>query len=208
MDRAWQIKLKLRPWDPIHPTHVHMCVAARFCTLYCILHLPINTYYLFVCVFEIYIYLFALYFFFQCDVIATQAVSPHLGPQRRASTGVCPPPQPSTPSCCSCKARHGSRPSPTSPFSDRCPARRTVHQFQCDLRTQSLSHVWLCHPMDCSPPGSSVHGILQARTLEWVAMFSYRGSSQPRDWTYVSRVSCVDRLGSLPLVPLGKPHIA
>ena len=37
----------------------------------------------------------------------------------------------------------------------------------------------LCNPMDCSPPGSSVHGILQARILEWVAMPSTRGSSQP-----------------------------
>ena len=36
-----------------------------------------------------------------------------------------------------------------------------------------------CNPMDCSPPGSSVHGILQARILEWVAMPSSRGSSQP-----------------------------
>ena len=36
----------------------------------------------------------------------------------------------------------------------------------------------LCDPMDCSPPGSSVHGILQARTLEWVAMPSSTGSSQ------------------------------
>ena len=35
----------------------------------------------------------------------------------------------------------------------------------------------LCNPMDCSPPGSSVHGIFQARTLEWVAMPSSRGSS-------------------------------
>ena len=35
----------------------------------------------------------------------------------------------------------------------------------------------LCDPMDCSPPGSSVHGILQVRTLEWVAMLSSRGSS-------------------------------
>ena len=34
----------------------------------------------------------------------------------------------------------------------------------------------LCYPMDCSPPGSSVHGILQARILEWVAMTSFRGS--------------------------------
>ena len=39
----------------------------------------------------------------------------------------------------------------------------------------------LCDPMDCSPPGSSVHGILQARTLEWVAISSSRGSSQPKD---------------------------
>ena len=35
----------------------------------------------------------------------------------------------------------------------------------------------LCDPMDCSPPGSSVHGILQARILEWVALFFFRGSS-------------------------------
>ena len=46
----------------------------------------------------------------------------------------------------------------------------------------------LCDPMDCSPPGSSVHGILQARILEWVAMPSSRGSSQARDRT---RVSCL-----------------
>ena len=43
-------------------------------------------------------------------------------------------------------------------------------------------------PMDCSPPGSSVHGILQAGILEWVAMPSARGSSQPRDG---SQVSCI-----------------
>ena len=39
----------------------------------------------------------------------------------------------------------------------------------------------LCHPMDFSPPGSSDHGILQARILEWVAMPSSRGFSQPRN---------------------------
>ena len=39
----------------------------------------------------------------------------------------------------------------------------------------------LCDPKDCSPLGSSVHGILQARVLEWGAMPSFRGSSQPRD---------------------------
>ena len=44
----------------------------------------------------------------------------------------------------------------------------------------------LCDPMDCSPPGFSVHGILQARTLEWVAMPFSRGSSWPTDWTWVS----------------------
>ena len=41
----------------------------------------------------------------------------------------------------------------------------------------------LCDPMDCSPPGSSVHGIFQARILEWVAISYSRGYSQPRDQT-------------------------
>ena len=45
----------------------------------------------------------------------------------------------------------------------------------------------LCDPMDCSPPGPSVHGILQARVLEWVAMPSSRGSFQLRDQTQVSQ---------------------
>ena len=44
-------------------------------------------------------------------------------------------------------------------------------------------------PVDCTPPGSSIHGILQARILEWVAMSSSRGSSQPRDRTQVSRTA-------------------
>ena len=52
-----------------------------------------------------------------------------------------------------------------------------------------FSCVWLCDPMDCSPPGSSVHGILQARTLEWTAMPSSRGSSQPRDQTCISCIA-------------------
>ena len=47
----------------------------------------------------------------------------------------------------------------------------------------------LCNPMDCSPPGSSVYGILQARILEWVAIFSSRGSSWPRDQTQVSCIA-------------------
>ena len=47
----------------------------------------------------------------------------------------------------------------------------------------------LCDPMDSSPPGSSVHGILQATILKWVAMPSSRGSSQPRDRTQVSHIA-------------------
>ena len=47
----------------------------------------------------------------------------------------------------------------------------------------------LCDPMDCSPPGSSVHGIVQAKILEWVAIPSSRGSSQPRNQTQVSCIA-------------------
>ena len=47
----------------------------------------------------------------------------------------------------------------------------------------------LCDPMDFSLPGSSNHGILQARILEWVAISFFRGSSQPRDRIQVSRIA-------------------
>ena len=47
--------------------------------------------------------------------------------------------------------------------------------------------------MDYSLPGSSIHGIFQARILEWVAISSSRGSSPPRDWNRVSCVSCISR---------------
>ena len=47
----------------------------------------------------------------------------------------------------------------------------------------------LCNPMDCSLPGSSVHGILQARILEWVAISFSRGSSRPRDRTWASCIA-------------------
>ena len=53
-------------------------------------------------------------------------------------------------------------------------------------------HSTLCNPMDCSPPGSSVHGILQVRILEWVAISS-RGSSPPRDGNCISCVSCIGK---------------
>ena len=64
----------------------------------------------------------------------------------------------------------------------------------CLWRAKSLQLcLTLCKPTDCSPPGSSVEGILQARILEWVAMPSSRGSSQPRDWTCISYVFCIGR---------------
>ena len=59
---------------------------------------------------------------------------------------------------------------------------------------QSLqSCLTLCDSMDCSQPGSSVPGILQARVLEWVAIPFSRRSSWPRDRTHVSCVSCIGR---------------
>ena len=61
--------------------------------------------------------------------------------------------------------------------------------------------------MDRSPPGSSVHGILQARMLEWGAMPSSRASFWLRDRTCISYVSCTGRAGSLPLVPAGHIHL-
>ena len=59
-----------------------------------------------------------------------------------------------------------------------------LHCFSC---------VQLCNPMDCSPPVSSVHGIFQVRILEWVAISSSRGSSQPKEQTLVSCISCIGR---------------
>ena len=58
-----------------------------------------------------------------------------------------------------------------------------------EVKVKSLSRVRLCDPMDCSLPGSSVHGVLQARILEWVAISLSRGSSRPRDHTRVSRIA-------------------
>ena len=68
-----------------------------------------------------------------------------------------------------------------------------------------FSRVQFWNAMDCSPPGSSVHGIFQARTLEWVAMSSSRWSSQARDWTCVSCGSCIEGR-FFTTDPPGKPH--
>ena len=66
----------------------------------------------------------------------------------------------------------------------------------------SLSHGGLYDPIDCIPPGSSVHGILQARILEWVAISCSRGSSGPRDRTHVF---CIGRWILYPLSHLWSP---
>ena len=60
-----------------------------------------------------------------------------------------------------------------------------LSNFYFHFMLSCFSCVWLCNPIDCSPPGSSVHGILQARILEWVSIPSSRWSSRPRDWTRV-----------------------
>ena len=61
----------------------------------------------------------------------------------------------------------------------------TSHQEDITVVNRST----LCDPMDCSPPGSSVHGIPQSRLLEWVAISFSKGSSQPRDQTWVSCIA-------------------
>ena len=65
----------------------------------------------------------------------------------------------------------------------------------------------LCEPMDCLPPSSFVHGILQARMLEWVAIPFSRRSSQFRDRTHISCVSCICRWILYPLSHLRKPFL-
>ena len=64
----------------------------------------------------------------------------------------------------------------------------SIHTMKVVAAVRSLSPIRLsCNPMDCSPPGSSVHGISQARLLEWVAIPFSQGSFPPKDQT---RVSC------------------
>ena len=66
----------------------------------------------------------------------------------------------------------------------------TISYFACSVASVVSDS---CNPMDCSLPGSSVHGMLQARILEWVAISFSRGSSQPRDWTCASYSSFIGR---------------
>ena len=62
----------------------------------------------------------------------------------------------------------------------------------------------LCHPVECSPPGSSLHGSFQARILGWFATSSSMGSSRPKDWTGISCISCFAG-GSFTAKLMGKP---
>ena len=61
--------------------------------------------------------------------------------------------------------------------------------FMCTFAKSHQSYLTLSDSVDCSSPGSSVPGILQARMLEWVAMPCFRGSSWPRDQTHVSCIA-------------------
>ena len=85
---------------------------------------------------------------------------------------------------------------------ERYPPHRLVERFkggECVSRSVASKS---CDSMDYSPPGSSVHGILQARILEWTAISSSRGSTQPKDATWVS---CIPGDDSLLSEPPGKP---
>ena len=69
-----------------------------------------------------------------------------------------------------------------------------IIDYPCVLCAKSLqSWPTLCDPMGCSPLVSSVHGILQARILEWAAISFSKGSSRPRDWTRISYITCIGR---------------
>ena len=81
-------------------------------------------------------------------------------------------------------------------FSNFLPFLRLVNSFLCCIFLCAVLclviqlYPTLCDPMDCSPPGSSVHGILQARMLEWVAIPSSRSAYEPKVWTQVSHIAC------------------
>ena len=80
---------------------------------------------------------------------------------------------------------------PCPPPGDSRPRDQTHDSFIGKVKSESEVAQWcpaLCNPMDCSLTGFSIHGIFQARVLEWVAISFSRRSSWPRDWTQVSRI--------------------
>ena len=68
-----------------------------------------------------------------------------------------------------------------------------MYLYVCACAKSLQSYPTFFNHLDCSPPGSSDHGISQARILEWFAISLSEGSSQPRDQTHVSYVSCIHR---------------
>ena len=109
--------------------------------------------------------------------------------------------------CCS---RYGKK--KKRPLSEKCHVSPLFPV--CLVKRESESEVaqscpTLCDPIDCSLPGSSVHGIFQARVLEWVAISLSRGSSQPRDQTQARDQTWVSRPAGrcLPSEPPGKPSM-
>ena len=69
---------------------------------------------------------------------------------------------------------------------------KMVNSVLYTFMSVTQSCLTLCDPMDCSPPGSSVYGIFQGRMLEWVALSSSRGSSQPRDPALAGRFTTTE----------------
>ena len=117
-----------------------------------------------------------------------------------------PPPLPGKPAACwtarPAPSHSQSRTDLTRPDTHETPldlGDGTVNQLCCCLGTKSC--LTLREPLDSGPPGPSVHGILQARTLEWVAISSSRGSSQPRNRICVTYL----QMDSLPPSHLGSP---
>ena len=85
------------------------------------------------------------------------------------------------------------------------PDAQTLGVFICAKLLQSC--LTLCDPMDCSPPGSSVHGILQARILEWLPC-SPPGDLPDPEIEPASPVSAALQVDSLPAEPQGKPNVS
>jgi len=93
-------------------------------------------------------------------------------------------------------------------LSFRCTEKWFSYKYVRACVLNSFSCVPLWDPMDCNPPDSSVHGIFQARILEWIAVSSSRVPSQNRDGTHTPNICLYCQVGSLPLAPPEKPiHI-
>ena len=107
-------------------------------------------------------------------------------------------PQPSWPSLRSkgqntCWSREKQPPEAKLKGPERLLKIRRLDQLRCCCYSVTESRLTLCNAVDCSLSDSSVHGILQARILEQVAISSSKGSYRPRDWTHVSCLSCTGR---------------